>query len=189
MTAAVSVWAPLLTGAAGIVTVGWNILRDRGELRKLERFAALTEQLPAGSQAAVMFGDIRNRLAVRVALASEAPPYRFRLILGWTLLAVGGVVAVGWIVFASIAAGPSSWKEPAVWGTYLVGLVVAMTGQGVLVFRGLAITSWKQTRSAEYTAIELRHPTATETAHRLAALPDPSRPCTAPDKAPFPCTA
>ncbi|MBF4577567.1 hypothetical protein [Frondihabitans sp. VKM Ac-2883] len=100
MTASVTVWAPLLTGAAGIVTVGWNILRDRGELRKLERFTALTDQLPAESQAAVMLGDIRNRLAVRVALASEAPPYRLRSIFGWTLLVVGGVVAVGWVVFA-----------------------------------------------------------------------------------------
>ncbi|ROQ30953.1 hypothetical protein EDF46_3465 [Frondihabitans sp. PhB188] len=162
------------------MTVGWNILRDRGELRKLERFTALTEQLPAGSQAAVMFGDIRNRLAVRVALASEAPPYRLRWIFGWTVLVVGGVVAVGWVVFASIAAGPSSWKEPVVWGTYLAGLVVAMAGQGVLVFRESAISSWKETRSAEYTSPELRHHTSAEATHRLVMLDDAARPSPGP---------
>lgn len=176
MTASVTVWAPLLTGAAGAVTAGWNILRDRGELRKLERFAALADQLPAGSQAAVMLGDIRNRLAVRVALASEAPPYRFRFILGWTLLGLGGVVAMGWVLFASISAGPGLWKEPVVWGPYLTGVVVALAGQAVLVFRDVAITGWKETRSAEYTAPELRHHTVAETTHHLSAHHDTTRP-------------
>ena len=150
MSASVPVWVSATTLLVAAATAAWNIIRDRSSLGKLERVTSITAHLAPGSRAHSMMRDVRDRLAVQVALASEAPTHPRRFLIGWALLILGFAGAVGWFSFAIAVAGPLSWRYPVVWVPYIIGLAIASIGQGVLVFRGLAISTWKNTRFLEY---------------------------------------
>lgn len=143
-------WIPIATLVVASITAAWNILRDRSHLGQLERITTVAGQLSPGSRPFAMMRDLRDKLAVQVALATEAPPHRARLIIGWVLFIVGFGVALAWATFAIGSSGLGALRYPFVWVTYLTGLAAGLVGQGILTLRDLAITAWKDARLANY---------------------------------------
>jgi hypothetical protein len=162
--------APVLLAAASVTTIIWNASRESGALRRLERFSTVLEHLDDDSLSHAVLRDVTHRLALRVALLAEAPKRPGLAIAGWFLLISGLAGAAFWLIFGAIEFHPPAFRDPVYWLTYGLGLILGLTGQGLLLIRAAKTKAWTNQRLEDYSEHPARILEGLRSSHRPHVL-------------------